>query len=232
MLWGDTHLHTSNSFDARALGATLDAEGAFRFARGEEVVSSTGQAVRLARPLDFLVVTDHSDLMGSIDQLIKGNEIFTAIPVLNSAREKLLAGGPDVGNSHRNVLYRDSAKRARQLLPFTVAQSIYPQDLWGWMQRYEDLTGGQVLALAHNGNISNGTMFPVETNPDTGNPIDADYVEQRIRWEPLYEVTQVKGDGEAHPYLSPEDEFADFESWDRGNTSLEEPKKPEMLQYE
>ena len=291
VLWGDTHLHTSNSFDARALGATLDAEGAFRFARGEEVVSSTGQAARLARPLDFLVVTDHSDLMGSIDQLIKGNEIFTAIPVLNSAREKLLAGGPDVGktlislisavqgdasnplinetvfrsvweqhvetadrynepgrftamigyewtqstgggNSHRNVLYRDSAKRARQLLPFTVAQSIYPQDLWGWMQRYEDLTGGQVLALAHNGNISNGTMFPVETNPDTGNPIDADYVEQRIRWEPLYEVTQVKGDGEAHPYLSPEDEFADFESWDRGNTSLEEPKKPEMLQYE
>ncbi len=60
VLWGDTHLHTSNSFDARAVGATLDAEAAYRFARGEEVVSSSGQAARLARPLDFLVVSDHS----------------------------------------------------------------------------------------------------------------------------------------------------------------------------
>ena len=291
VFWGDTHLHTSNSFDARTMGDTLDAEAAYRFARGEEVISSTGQPARLARPLDFLVVTDHSDLMGSMDQLIKGNEVFTAIPELRDAREKLLAGGPNIGktlrslisavegdasnplinenvfrsvwerytdmadrynepsrftamigyewtqskgggNSHRNVLYRDSAERAKQLLPYTVAESVNPEDLWGWMQRYEDLTGGQVLALAHNGNISNGTMFPVEINPETGGPIDSDYVEQRIRWEPLYEVTQIKGDGEAHPNLSPQDEFADFETWDRGNTSLEELKKPEMLQYE
>ena len=291
VLWGDTHLHTSNSFDAITMGVTLDAEAAFRFARGEEVVSSTGQAVRLARPLDFLVVTDHSDMMGSMDQLIRGNEIFTANPELRDAREKLLEGGPDLGktlrslisavegdasnpllneglfrsvwerhtetadrfnepgrftamigyewtqskdggNQHRNVLYRDGADRASQLLPFTVAESLNPQDLWVWMQRYEDLTGGQVLALAHNGNISNGTMFPIERNPVTGSPIDADYVASRIRWEPLYEVTQIKGDGEAHPYLSPDDEFADFETWDRGNTALEELKTPDMLQYE
>ena len=290
VFWGDTHLHTSNSFDARMMGDTLDAEAAYRFARGEEVISSTGQPARLARPLDFLVVTDHSDLMGSIDQLIKGNEVFTVIPELRDAREKLLAGGPNFGKtlrslisavegdasnplinenvfrsvweryadmadrynepgrftamigyewtqsrgggSHRNVLYRDSAERAKQLLPYTVAESANPEDLWGWMQRYEDLTGGQVLALAHNGNISNGTMFPVETNPETGSPIDSDYVEKRIRWEPLYEVTQVKGDGEAHPNLSPQDEFADFETWDRGNGFLNELKKPEMLQYE
>ena len=291
VLWGDTHLHTSNSFDARLMGATLGPEDAYRFARGDEIVSSTGQAAQLARPLDFLVVTDHSDLMGSIDQLLKGNETFMQYPHLRDAREILLGGGPDVGktlislisavqgdatnplinekvfrfvwenhieitdryndpgrfttiigyewtqsqdggNSHRNVLYRDGADFAKQMLPYTVADSIYPQDLWKWMQSYEDLTGGKLLALAHNGNISNGTMFPVDINPDTGGIIDAEYVEARIRWEPLYEVTQMKGDGESHPYLSPDDEFADFEIWDKGNTTLEEKKKPEMLQYE
>jgi hypothetical protein len=122
---------------------------------------------------------------------------------------------------HRNVLYRGDAAQARRLLPFTAAESVDPQDLWKWMQRYEELTGSAVLALAHNGNLSNGQMFPVETNPNTGAAIDAGYVETRSRWEPLYEVTQIKGDGETHPKLSPEDEFADFETWDRGNVSLE-----------
>jgi hypothetical protein len=133
---------------------------------------------------------------------------------------------------HRNVLYRGDAAQARRLLPFTAAESVDPQDLWKWMQRYEELTGSAVLALAHNGNLSNGQMFPVETNPNTGAAIDAGYVETRSRWEPLYEVTQIKGDGETHPKLSPEDEFADFETWDRGNVSLEIPKTQDMLQYE
>lgn len=103
---------------------------------------------------------------------------------------------------HRNVLYRDGADKAGQVFPFTANDSLNPQDLWAWMQRYENQTGGRVLALAHNGNLSNGQMFPVETNPHTGAAIDVDYVATRARWEPLYEVTQIKGDGEAHPYLS------------------------------
>ena len=89
-----------------------------------------------------------------------------------------------------------------------------------------------MLALAHNGNLGNGKMFPVEINPNTGTAIDAEYVKNRARWEPLFEVTQIKGDSEAHPYLSPSDEFADFERWDRGNTMLTAPKDPNMLQYE
>ena len=291
VFWGDTHLHTTNSLDARAFGVTLDVEAAYRFARGEQVVSSSGQGARLARPLDFLVVTDHSDAMGVMDQLILGNPRLLKHAELRDLHEKLQAVGEAVGQAlmefaqviepdysgplldeetirsvwddyvetadrydepgrftaligyewtptqsgdklHRNVLYRGNSDTARQMLPFTARESINPQDLWTWMQRYEEEAGGKVLALAHNGNLSNGQMFPVETNPNTGAAIDANYVQTRARWEPLYEVTQIKGDSEAHPFLSPEDEFADFETWDRGNVSLETLKTPDMLQYE
>jgi hypothetical protein len=135
-------------------------------------------------------------------------------------------------NLHRNVLYRDGGEEARRMVPYTTAESFNPEDLWKWMERYEETTGGMVLALAHNGNLSNGIMFPVETNPETGRPLGRDYVQNRIRWEPLYEVTQIKGDGEAHPLLSPEDEFADFETLDAGNLNLTVSKEPEMLKYE
>ena len=73
-----------------------------------------------------------------------------------------------------------------------------------------------------NGNLSNGMMFDVETMD--GQPLDEDYAERRQRWEPLYEVTQIKGDGEAHPFLSPNDEFADYETWDFGNLNFSEPQ--------
>jgi hypothetical protein len=119
---------------------------------------------------------------------------------------------------------------ARQMLPYTSSESMNPEDLWKWMQAYEDKTGGQLLALAHNGNLSNGLMFP-EVNPATGQPLNRIYAEKRMRWEPLYEVTQIKGDGETHPYLSPNDEFADYETWDKANLGPV-PKKNEMLQYE
>ena len=116
------------------------------------------------------------------------------------------------------------------MLPYTAAESFNPEDLWKWMGAFEDKTGGRLLALAHNGNVSNGLMFP-ENNPDTGKPLTREYAETRIRWEPIYEVTQIKGDGEAHPYLSPNDEFADYETWDKANLGPV-PKKPEMLQHE
>jgi hypothetical protein len=122
-------------------------------------------------------------------------------------------------NLHRNVLYRDGGDKAVQMMPYTTAPplgSMDPMDLWKWMSQYEKKTGGEVLALAHNGNLSNGIMFPVEAQY-TGRKLDQKYVRERIKWEPLYEITQIKGDGEAHPLLSPNDEFADYETWDFGN---------------
>ena len=98
------------------------------------------------------------------------------------------------------------------------------------MLTYEEKTGGSVLAIAHNGNLSNGRMFPL-IESFTGKPIDGS-TPRRAQWERLYEATQIKGDGETHPFLSPNDEFANFERWDKGNLDLSEPKKPEMLEFE
>src|SRR6202789_3303804 len=100
-----------------------------------------------------------------------------------------------------------------------------PRDLWKWMAMCEEKTGAEILALAHNGNLSNGRMFPI-VESFTGKRIDREYAENRTRWEPLYEATQIKGDGETHPFLSPNDEFANFERWDKGNLDLTELKKP------
>ena len=95
------------------------------------------------------------------------------------------------------------------------------------MQAYEDKTGGDLLAIPHNGNLANGIMFDVETL--SGKPITKEYAEERQRWERLYEATQIKGDGEAHPLLSPDDEFADYETWDLGNLDLSQTKQDSML---
>ena len=289
--WGDTHLHTNLSLDARAFGVTLGVEEAYRFARGEEVTATHGERIKLSRPLDWLVITDHSDGLGAMNEIIKGNPSLLIDPTVRRWHNRLRSGKdvvnttleiinaftqgqlPDVvkskdftrtiwgrclkaaeayndpgrfttiigyewtstekgNNLHRNVLYRDGADLARQMLPYTTDDSFNPEDLWTWMEQYEAKTGGRVLALAHNGNISNGIMFPVETNPATGRPLTGAYAKRRMRWEPLYEITQIKGDGEAHPYLSPNDEFADYEQWDKGNLNLSVPKSKDMLQYE
>jgi len=294
VLWGDTHLHTSNSLDARAFGAILGPEEAYRFARGEEVTSSHGERIRLGRPLDWLVIADHSDAMGAMNEIVAGNPDLMREPILKEWHDQINAGGdtalaatmdiintftgitgkkiPDVimteefagsiweryldtaeeyndpgrfsaiigyewtsteggDNLHRNVLYRGDAAEARRVLPYTTAESYNPEDLWTWMAAYEEKTGGRLLALAHNGNLSNGLMFP-EVNPVTGKPLTREYAERRIRWEPIYEVTQMKGDGESHPYLSPNDEFAGYDTlWDKANLGPV-PKKDEMFQYE
>ena len=128
------------------------------------------------------------------------------------------------------LIYRDDASRAGQKLPMTTEASIDPEDLWVYMADYEAKSGGKVLAIAHNGNLSNGMMF--DTNDMDGNPLTRAYAATRLRWEPLYEVTQIKGDGEAHPFLSPDDEFADYENWDLGNLNLSQAKTEQMLQYE
>ncbi len=134
-------------------------------------------------------------------------------------------------NMHRVVVYRDGGAKARQMVPFTMtppAGSPNPRDLWNWMADYEKRAGARVLAIPHNGNLSNGIMFPLEAQYD-GRGLDKYYVETRARREPLYEVTQIKGDGETHPFLSPNDEFADYETWDIGNLDDSEVKTDAML---
>jgi hypothetical protein len=271
-------------------------EDAYRFARGDEIESSTAGRVRLARPLDFLVVADHSDNMGFFPDLFAGAPHILSDPTgkrwYNLVQEgeggtaaleiidafsraefpeaifyrpygkpfkdtwaKTIAAAeayndpgrftafigyewtsqvPPGNNLHRVVIYRDGADRASQTFPFTTYPpegSTNPEDLWTVLEAYEETTGGNVLAIAHNGNLSNGIMFPV-VNPVGGEPLTSEYAERRARWERLYEVTQIKGDGEAHPFLSPNDEFADFGTWDKGNLNLSVPKSDDMLQHE
>lgn len=135
---------------------------------------------------------------------------------------------PGGGNQHRVVVFKDNKDKTLKTIPFSAADSNNPLDLWRYLASYEESTGGEVMAIAHNGNISNGNMFG-DVQSD-GSPFDQEYVDLRARWEPLYETTQVKGDGEAHPLLSPEDEFADFENWDENNISMEpKPSDPYAL---
>ena len=295
-LWGDTHLHTSLSLDAGAFGNTLGPDEAWRFAKGEQVTSSTGQPVRLARPLDWMVLTDHTDLMGFAPDLQAGKPGVLADPKGLQWYQGYKAGGEEAAkaafdiianfsqmtlpevllesyspgadafaftweqivlaaerhndpgnftafigfewtsvpkgfNLHRNVMLRDGPIRALQVVP-PVTQPPYgdtdPKMLYAWLEDYQARTGGRALAFAHNGNLSNGWMFPTE---DTyhGGKVDEEYVKNRAKWEPHYEVTQIKGDGEAHPYLSPEDEFADYENWDVGNLDISQLKTDDML---
>ncbi len=135
----------------------------------------------------------------------------------------------DGNNLHRVVLFRDNAEKTGNVLPISAQRDPDPESLWSGLARYEE-SGGKVLAIAHNGNLSNGSMF----SPDriNGQPLDPQYAKTRARWEPVYEVTQVKGDAETHPYLSPTDEFADFETWDKTNVANTAPKETGMLRYE
>jgi hypothetical protein len=133
-------------------------------------------------------------------------------------------------NLHRNVIFRGDASVANQTVPFSQFDSKNPEDLWRHLAAFEERTGGEVLAIPHNGNLSNGRMFTVETFD--GNPLTKEIAELRARYEPLVEVVQIKGFGEAHPALSPNDEFAGYEIWDRSNLNGTELKKPEMLRWE
>ena len=298
-LWGDSHLHTGQSMDAGGFGARLTHSDAYRFARGEEVTASSGQRVRLSRPLDWLAITDHSDGMGMIVDALAGNpsvtryeqgrrwsdgfraggqqavdtalDLITTVsqgdididlfnnympgarrfatiwsdnlrtaerfyepgvftPMLGFEWTSLVAGN----NMHRNVIFRDGPARAGQIVPMVMTPpwgSPDPLDLYAWLEDYEKKTNGAALALAHNGNLSNGVMFPVDTRFD-GSEVTQEYVEARARWEPLYEITQIKGDGEAHPFLSPNDEFADYYNWDVGNLDVSAAKTEDMLARE
>jgi hypothetical protein len=289
--FGDEHVHTSWSVDAGGSGATLGPEEATRFARGEEVTSTSGQPVRLGTPLDWVVISDHSDGMGVIAEIKSGNPEMMADPTLkrwhdwfaggpedamkavmeliNAQANKKLpplvmdpkfaknvwlkntaiaekynepgrftafigyewtsnAGGGD--NLHRNVIYRDGKDKADQVLPYTTFQSENPEDLWKWMTAWEARTGGKLLAIPHNGNLSNGRMFAL-TKFD-GSPMTKEWAAERQKWEPLFETIQMKGQSEAHPSISTTDEFVvGYELWDRGNLTLV-PKKPGDISHE
>jgi hypothetical protein len=137
---------------------------------------------------------------------------------------------PNGNNLHRVVMFKDAADRANQIIPFSQYDSVDPEKLWQFMAAYEDKTGGEVLAIPHNGNVSNGLMFAIERM--NGEKIGKDYAISRMRWEPVAEVTQIKGDGEAHPKLSPDDEFADYGTWDKADIAGVLPKKDSMLEFE
>ena len=289
--WGDTHLHTSNSPDAFGFGNRLDPEAALRFARGEEVTSSTGIKAKLARPLDFLVITDHSDGFATIKDLYNAPRSFITHPLMlrwydmmhegpeqsrkavgeiidakakNSLPPELInpAGAaarlhknwlahvatverynepgkftafmgfeytlmPDGNNLHRNVIYRDGGDKVAEFMPLASNSTATPDELWNFMEAYEKKTGGKVLAIPHNANLSNGMMFQL-TDP-AGSPMSADYARRRAAREPLVEVTQIKGDSESHPFMSPNDEFASYgdAGWELGNLDFSIPSKPE-----
>ena len=293
--FGDTHVHTGLSADAGGGGTRLLPRDAYRLARGEQIMSNTGQPVKLSRPLDFYMITDHSDAMGAIIDIIGGAPNIVADEQGRRYHEAFVEGGPaaqqavfemiaafaqgtispalnyqpgnpayervwnDIiaaaeefnnpgtfttfiayewtslvqgNNLHRNVIFRDGPDRAGQVLPYTTTPPVgspNPRELWTWMKNYEEKTGGRVLAIPHNGNLSNGWMFPLRDDFAEGAPLDAAYAEARQKWEPLYEATQIKGDGEAHPALSVDDEFADFETFDYGNLDASEIKTSEML---
>jgi len=292
-LWGDTHLHTANSFDAFTAGLRLGPADALRFARGEAVMTASGQEARLHRPLDFLVITDHSDAIGVTADLYHTPEDQVTDPTLKRWRAMMHEGGnsaykafremvtaasngtlppsfadptrqkeiarrvwdgqleaverynepgkftamigfeyslqPKGNTLHRNVMFRDGVDKARQVLPFPSDGKKGPEDLWSYMDRYEAKTGGRMLAIPHNANLSNGMAFML-TDP-SGGPISAEYARRRAAREPLVEVTQYKGDSESHPALSRNDEFSGFgdAGWENGNAPLTTLKQPEMF---
>ena len=274
VFWGDTHVHSSFSMDANSIGNTrLGPDAAYRFAKGERVEASSGMQAQLLRPLDFLVVSDHSEYMGLLPALRAGDPRILADPTGQALHAKLVgaqeAGMSVIGqlidslmknapiidnrefkqsiwqeitrladtanepgrftaligfewtsmpggdNLHRVVVYGDDGEKASRRVPVSAFDGERPEDLWRFMESYEADLDGRILAIPHNANLSNGRMFAIETSE--GERFDAQYARRRARLEPLVEVTQIKGDGETHPLLSPDDEFADFETWDAGN---------------
>lgn len=293
-LWGDTHLHTDNSIDAFGFGVRLGPEEALKFAGGEEVTSTTGIKAKLARPLDFLVIADHSDGLGATRRLYDAPRLLIRDPLLRKWHDMMhespqqsvravaelitaaangtlpaalrdperqkkataeiwekhlktidrynrpgkftaLAGFeytlmPDGNNLHRNVIFRDNYDRTSQVVPYPgIGNDNRVEKLWDYLDAYEKKTGGKVLAIPHNGNLSNGLMWDLVM--PGGGPMTADYARRRAAHEPVVEATQIKGDSEAHKYLSPNDEFASFgvTGWELGNLPLTHLTTPEML---
>ena len=291
--WGDTHLHTSNSVDAFGFGVRLGSEEALRFARGEEVTATTGMKAKLAQPLDFLVIADHSDGLGVTKAIYDAPRLLIRDPLLRRWHDMMHEGPegsqrvtaelidmvgrnalppalvnpeqqkkttrtiwtahtdvverynepgkfsafmgfeytlmPGGNNLHRVVMFRDGKKEADKVLPYSSFTGTSAAMLWDYMDNYEKVTGGKALAIPHNSNVSNGLMFEL-TGPD-GGPMTADYARRRAVREPVVEVTQIKGDSESYPFLSPNDEFAGYgdAGWELGNLTMQANKTTAMF---
>ena len=284
--WGDTHLHTTYSPDAGMIGNfNLGPADAYRFARGEQIEANNGMQVKLVRPLDFLVISDHGEYQGLMPSLRGGdpeilkNEVgrrwynlfkegpegqykvflefaedlnnnkgripFDRIArstwdLMTETADKYYEPGkftafigyewtstPNGNNLHRVVMFKDGAEKAGRVVPFTSFDSPDPEDLWKYMADYEAKTGGRVIAFPHNANVSGGLMF--DTKTFKGKKLTRKYAQTRNRFEPLHEMTQMKGDSETHPKLSPNDEFADYETWDKANLTGTIATTDEML---
>ena len=294
--FGDTHLHSSYSFDAFLNNNhSADPDTAYRWAKGQPVIHPYNRArVQIDTPLDFLVVSDHAEMLGVMravheDNFIKedlgwignikrwysfwlmnraidsntGLQFFSQFlpqnptieghsdPVQHpdnnisdlaifgdTSKTSILAWHdivetaerhndpgtftsllgwewssiPMGANLHRIVISPDGAEKGKQFLPYGSDQSQYPEDLWQWLDETQQQTGARFLAIPHNSNISKGYMFDNTTL--RGEPITAEYARRRMQWEPVVEVTQIKGDSETRSDFSPEDEFADFENYD------------------
>ena len=283
VLWGDTHLHTDNSIDAFGFGTRLGPDAALQFARGEEVTATMGLKAKLSRPLDFLVIADHSDGLGATrrlydapriairdETLLRWHDMMHESPeqsqraigeLINAAATGTLPAAlrdaenqakatrdiwtshlatidryyepgkftpiagfewtlmPGGNNLHRVVMFRDGYDRTSSVIPYPGIDGPV-EGLFDYMDAYEKSTGGKVLAIPHNSNLSNGMMFEL-TMPD-GGPMTADYARRRALREPVVEATQIKGDSESHPFLSPNDEFASYgdAGWELGNLPL------------
>ena len=294
--FGDTHLHSSYSFDAFLNNNhSADPDTAYRWAKGQPVIHPYNRArVQIDTPLDFLVVSDHAEMLGVMravreDTIIKedlgwiGNiKRWYAFRLMNDAIDtdtglqffgqflpKIAADNdhsdpvqnasnnisdvnifgdttqtsqmawddiiesaerhndpgtftsllgwewssiPMGANLHRIVITPDGTDKAKQFIPYGSDKSQYPEDLWRWLEETQQRTGTRFMAIPHNSNISKGYMF--DDTSLRGDPISADYARRRIKWEPIVEVTQIKGDSETRSDFSPEDEFADFENYD------------------
>ena len=311
LLFGDTHLHTSYSFDAYLnKNQTADPDVAYNWAKGLPVIHPLHSArVQIGTPLDFLVVSDHAELMGVIramnqgtatnedlglwgnlkrrvsllvlnraivggdgaqlfnsllpvppsnpggdpvadpDNVLPTNTFGDTLPTETNAWHEIVESAerhnkpgefttfigwewssiPTGANLHRIIFTPDGGDKARQFVPYGSDQSQYPEDLWQWLEETRDATGTPFIAMPHNSNISKGYMYADTTLK--GEPITAEYAKRRMAWEPVSEVTQIKGDSETHPSVSPDDEFADFETYSHYIQQVAQPYSPQPADY-
>jgi len=235
--FGDLHIHTKNSFDAYIFNVRSTPDDVYRFAKGETVRHPAGFDITIGGdPLDFVAATDHGAYMGilpamnnpdsPLSKLPMAKEMFGTDPALIVKAFNKIGGsvrtyeftsvdgrgreddGFAGGNLHRNVVFKDGAPKRL----FSTLDSTNPEDLWTWMDG-ERADGRDVMAIPHNSNVSDGKMFAM-TKYD-GGAMDAAYSKQRVLNEPIVEMTQVKGTSETHPALSPNDEWADFEIYEK-----------------